>query len=146
MHFFLSQFERVLRDEGEAIGPRLERVFEHGGQIGVALHRHHAPRALQQRDGERPDSRTHFKHVVGRIKLRKLDDLLQNRIVDQEVLPERMLRRKPMLLQDIARCRRSCQGGEHISHGRCPSSSYLSLWLPSFARRPAGRRACPASR
>ena len=109
-HFFLSQFERVFRDEGEAISPLIERVLKHRGQIGVALDRHHAPRALQQRNSESSDSRTHFKHVIRGVKLRKLDDLLQNCIVNQEVLAERMLRRKTMLLQDIARCRRSCQG------------------------------------
>ena len=92
MHFFLSQFERIFRDEGEAVSPRLERVLKHRGQIGVALDRHHAPRALQQRNSESSDSRTHFKHVIRGVKLRKLDDLLQNRIVNQEVLAERMLR------------------------------------------------------
>ena len=92
MHFFLGQFERVFRDEGEAISPRLERVLKHRGQIGVALDRHHAARAFQQRNSERPNSRTHFKHVIGGVKLRKLDDLLQNCIVNQEVLAERMLR------------------------------------------------------
>ena len=140
------KLERVFRDEGEAISPRLERVLKHRGQIGVALDRHHAPRTLQQRNSESSDSRTHFKHVIEGVKLRKLDDLLQNCIVDQEILTERMFRRKTMLLQDIARCRRSCQGGEHISHGCCPSSSYLSLRRPSLARRPAGRLFCPERR
>lgn len=91
-HFFLGQFERVFRDEGKAISPRLERVLKHRGQIGVALDRHHAPRTLQQRNSESSDSRTHFKHVIEGVKPRKLDDLLQNCIVDQEILTERMLR------------------------------------------------------
>ena len=91
------QVKRIFLNERERIPPRLKRFGQHGWQVGIALDGRDVLRVLQQGHGERADAGADFKHVVRALELRQRHDLRHDGLIDQEVLPKRVLSRKPMV-------------------------------------------------
>ena len=90
--------ECIVFNKREGISPRSRCFGQDRRQIGVKLNGNHRVRVLQQRDGKRADTRTDFKNVIGSIQRGKVNDFLQNIIVNQEVLTQSMLRCQTMAL------------------------------------------------
>lgn len=59
--------------------------------------------ALQQSLGERSDARANLQNEIVWHQARKIGDLLDDIVIDQEVLTKRMLCGQPMRLKDLTR-------------------------------------------
>ena len=60
-------------------------------------------RAFQQRSRKRADTRPDFQYMVGRLDIAELDDLFDNVVVDEEVLPEGVFGVEAVALENLAR-------------------------------------------
>ena len=127
------QIERVFLHESEPIRPRSERLLEHSGKIGVALYGHDAPRMLEKRDAQRTNAGAHFQHEIVGSEVSQCDDLLQDGIVDEEVLAERVLGRQAVRFQNSACLRDTCKRRKP-SHDANRSFSGGSTWSPRLAQ------------
>ena len=97
------QVKRVFLNKREAIGPFGQRSFQHRRKVAVALNRNHMTATLQQSLGERSDARANLQNEIVRHQTRKIGDLLNDIVINQEVLTKRMLCGQPMRLKDLTR-------------------------------------------
>ena len=101
-HVLGRDAQGVAHEQRELLGIAGARRGEHLLELVVGLERHHGRAGLQHRHRQGADAGAHLEHDVVGAKLRKVADLLDNRIVDQEVLSQAMLGCKAELLEDRA--------------------------------------------
>ena len=83
---------------------------EHGLKLRVHLDRYDPGGILQQRKGERADTRPDLEHALVGSQLSQSADAFDDMVVDKEVLPQAVLGGQTELLEQRSGRGRICQG------------------------------------
>src|SRR5437899_542112 len=129
-----SEFSRALRRCANPARTTRKKnassVTETRAERGVQLHGDDEPGAVQQRLRQDPPSRADLQHRLARLQLCQADDLVDDVLIDEEVLPEGLA---GDLRGGDAGARTGPRHGRSRFFTNCTASLIASMRLPSSA-------------